>query len=232
MFYNFTIEIKNRGGLLGFTWLSGFFMAYVYKNTLLFSVIKRNLISDYFVATDVTEVFLAYFKLNIYLANHFFVLYSCYHLIIFFISALYYVEYFFFINIFFISLINLIFFTFFIHCVGIPTTWEFFIKTQAAICSQIIPIYFENRLYKLLEFYLTFFKFGVLSSFLFTALIFLSAEINKNLVTLKKNRSMFHFSLVIVIIILSPPDLLSFLSASSLFIIIFEFGILFNSLKT
>jgi Sec-independent protein secretion pathway component TatC len=231
MFYSLTIEIKNRIFLLGFTWLSGVIIAYAYKNTLLFSIIKRNITTDYFITTNVTEVFLIYFKLNVCLTNYFFILYCCYHLIMFFVSALYYTEYFFFVNILFISSLNLIFFVVFVYYIGIPITWDFFIKSQIIVSNQVVPIYFESKLHELLEFYLSFFEFGVLSSFLLTSLVFLSVEINKNLIALKKSRSTFHFSLIIIIILLTPPDLLSFLSAGLVFITTFELCVLLNSLR-
>lgn len=231
MFYNLIIEIKNRGLLLGFTWLSGFFVGYTYKTALLFSIIKCVIINDYFITTNITEVFLTYFKLNVTLANYFSIFYCCYHLIVFFVSGLYYVEYFFFVNILFISLLNLIFFIIFVYCAGIPITWDFFIESQTIISDQIVPIYFENKLSELLEFYLSFFRFSFLSSSLLTCLIVLSIEINKSLIALKRRRNTFHFSLILIIILLVPLDLLSFLFVSFVFITIFELCIIFNSLK-
>lgn len=231
MFYNFTIEVRNRVFLIGFTWLSGFCAAYVYKNTLLFSVIKRNLTTDYFITTDIAEAFLTYFKLNLSLANCFFIIYCCYHSTVFFVSALYYVEYIFFVSILSVSSINLIFLVLFVYYIGIPVTWELFTKAQTAVYSQIVPIYFENKLYELLDFYLSFFRFSVLSSFLSTILILSSVQINENLTALKRNRGAFHFSLITIIILLSPLDLFGFLFASLIFITIFELSILLNSLK-
>jgi Sec-independent protein secretion pathway component TatC len=135
------------------------------------------------------------------------------------------------VNILFISLLNLIFFVIFVYYIGIPITWDFFIKSQIIVSNQVVPIYFESKLHELLEFYLSFFEFGILSSFLLTSLVFLSIEINKNLIALKKSRSTFHFSLIIIIILLTPPDLFSFLSTALVFITAFELCVLLNSLR-
>lgn len=231
MFYHLILEIKNRTFLIITTWVSVFFITYHYKETLLFNLIKSNSTINYFLITNVTEVFLTYFKLNQFLANYFLTLYICYQLFLFCINGLYYTEYLFLKNLFLLNFINLICLTLFLNFFGIPNIWTFFFKYQELISNTLIPLHFETKLLEFLAFYTYFFHLTILNAIFFTILIFFSVNTNKNLLLLKNNRKIFHLFLLIIIILVTPPDLFSFLLISFIWITSFELILFFNFLK-
>jgi hypothetical protein len=231
MFYNLIVEIKNRIFLIGITWLSVFFIAYMYKEIFFLSIIKNNFFINYFIITHVMEVFFTYLKLSQSLANFFFIFYFCYHFFLFFISGLYYIEYYFLKNMFLICLVNLSFVVLITYFFGVSIFWSFFYKSQEAVSDYIIKIYFETKLNEFLIFYISLFHFTILSAFFFTVLVFFSIYIIRNLFILKSYRKVCHFCLLIIIIILIPSDLYSFLLIGVFVISIFEFFLFINFLK-
>ena len=231
MFYNLIIEIKNRILILLITWFSVFFIGYKYKEILFFSLLKSNITINYFIITNVTEVFLTYFKLNQLLANYFFIFYFCYHSFLFSITGLYYAEYSSLRNLIFMGLTSLTCFILLISFLGIPMTWAFFFESQQIVSDQIIPLYFETKLQEFLFFYESFLYLTVLNAFFFTILTFFSIHINKSLFLLKINRKIFHLFLLVIVILLTPSDIFSFISAGFILMFIFELVIFFNFLK-
>jgi Sec-independent protein translocase protein (TatC) len=223
--------MKNRILILLITWLSVFFIGYKYKEILFFILLKSNITIHYFIVTNVTEVFLTYFKFNQLLANYFFIFYFCYHSFLFFVTGLYYVEYSSLKHFIFVGLINLVCFILFIGFLGIPIVWTFFFKSQQIVSDQIIPLYFETKLQEFLFFYESFFHLTILNAFFFTILTFFSIYVNKNLFLLKINRKVFHLFLLIIVIVLTPSDIFSFISVGSILIFIFELFIFLNFLK-
>jgi Sec-independent protein secretion pathway component TatC len=93
------LEMKNRFFLLCITWLSILFVSYVYKETLLFTVIQPNLSLNYykdnfyFIFTNILEVFIVYLKLILFLSLQISFIYLFYHIFIFLSSGLFYLEY-------------------------------------------------------------------------------------------------------------------------------------------
>jgi|DEB19_MinimDraft_2_1074335.scaffolds.fasta_scaffold05251_2 sec-independent protein translocase protein TatC len=224
-------EIRNRIFLIMLTWSSVFLMGYQYKQILLFRIVKSNVAINYLITTDVTEIFLTYFKLNQFLANYFLTIYFCYHFFLFFISGLYYVEYTFFKKIVLTYSGILIFSILFADLVGISVVWSFFLEFQQNISNQIFQIYFETKLDQFLTFYLSFLNLAIIFALVFTFLIFFSIYINKNLLILKLYRKTFHFCLLIITILITPSDLFSFFAVSLVLLIVFELFLLFNFFK-
>lgn len=231
MFYNLIVEIKNRIFLILITWFSVFFVAYIYKEIFFLSIIKNNFFINYFIITHVMEVFLTHLKLSQFLANFFFIFYFCYHSFLFFVSGLYYMEYSFLKNIFLICLVNLSLVVLITYFFGVYIFWSFFFKSQQAVSDYIIKIYFETKLNEFLIFYLSLFRFTILSTFLFTILVFFSIYIIRNLFVLKSYRKICHFCLLITLAIIIPSDLYSFLLIGVFVISIFEFFLFFHFLK-
>jgi Sec-independent protein secretion pathway component TatC len=231
MFHNLIVEIRNRISIVLTTWISIFFISYKYKEILLFSLLQLNKNINYLIVTNITEVFLIYFKLNLFLADYFFIFYFGYHFFLFFVPGLYYAEYMFLKNLFLIGLINLICSIFFIIWIGVPITWAYFFKYQQIVSNQIIPLYFEIKLEEFLVFYTSFLHLSILSAFFSTTLIFFSMFINKNLFLLKINRKAFHLNLLIISIFLTPPDIFSFFLVGFVLMLIFELFIFFNFLR-
>lgn len=231
MFRNLIIEIKNRILILLITWVSVFSICCKYKEILFFSLLKFNITIDYFIITNITEVFLTYFKLNQLSANCFFIFYFFYHSFLFFVTGLYYIEYFFFKNLIFVGFINLVCFVLLINFVGIPLIWAFFLKSQEVISNQVIPLYFETKLQEFLFFYVSFFHWAILNAFLFTVLTFFSNYVNRNLFLLKINRKIFHLCLLIIIILLTPSDIFSFILTGFVLVFIFEFSVFLSFLR-
>lgn len=97
----YILEIKSRAILLFANGFSVILVGYLYKEIILFVIIEPNLLINikksletfYFIFTDVTEVFLIYFKLIIFLSLQILYVYSIYHFFIYLSPALFHFEY-------------------------------------------------------------------------------------------------------------------------------------------
>ena len=93
-YYKYYIEIKNRFSLLLTCWLFTLTTCYFYKETLLFILINSSSYTEqYFIFTDISEIFYVYLQLTVFVSNQVTLLMLLYHNIIFLSSGLYKSEY-------------------------------------------------------------------------------------------------------------------------------------------
>jgi hypothetical protein len=73
--FKYILEIKNRLFLLLFTCVSTLVICYLYKETLIFLLVKSNIFFSnnfYFIFTNVTEIFSVYIQYMLYIMDLFF----------------------------------------------------------------------------------------------------------------------------------------------------------------
>jgi Sec-independent protein secretion pathway component TatC len=99
-YYIYISEIKNRIFLLFLTWISTIFACYFYKEIILFYILNSTngnkieyTVMNYFIFTDVTEIFQIYMQLIFFISNQIILIYFFYHYLIFLSSGLYTFEY-------------------------------------------------------------------------------------------------------------------------------------------
>ena len=228
---NYLIEIKQRSLIVIFCCIFTSTVCYIYKEILLFIVIKLNIINYYFIFTDVTEIFYIYIRLILFINIHFFFIYSSLHCLSFISPALSKNEYNFIIYLFKISLtfwfISLVF-TFL--CL-IPFSWEFFFSFKKFDYYNPVNLHLESKLNEYLEFiiysyYLSLIYFQSIN--LFFILILLKKF---NIRIVKKFRKVFYYTFCFISTFLCSFYILSQLTSFFFFIFFYEMIILFSIIK-
>lgn len=211
-------ELKNRLFLQLFFFFFNVFFFFFYKEFLLFLIVKitySNIVvystlnfNYYFIFTNVTEIFLAYYDIIFY-CNWFI---FCYYLLIqnfFFLGpAFFKLEY---QKIFF--LLKVSFFFFFFSCFisyfyVIPTTWDFFLSFQKALVQNYQNnFFFEIKLAEYINFCKNvnsycFFYFQIL-----TIAFFIYYQKIK-IILIKKYRKICYYFLIFFVMLIGSSDLL------------------------
>lgn len=228
--YKYYTELKNRTCLILSAWFTTILVSYIYKETLLFLIIKPSLIYStndmYFIFTDVTEVVSVYFKIILFVGNHVIIFFTVYHLILFFYLGLYSIEY---TRLNFVIKVILLFFLIsivFFHKVILPTSWHFFLSFQSFSLLKSINLYFESKLNEYLTFYIASYYICVCYCQIFVLLIFFFEYIKTSTTKIKQSRKVIYYSFVIISTLITPPDIISQLALSLNIIIIYEFILL------
>nr|YP_010516652.1 SecY-independent transporter protein [Haslea pseudostrearia]UXN44195.1 SecY-independent transporter protein [Haslea pseudostrearia] len=225
--YKYYIELKNRVFLLLLAWIATLLVSYIYKETLLFLIIRpslnyTNVETVYFIFTDVTEIFAVYFKIIMFLGNHIIIGFSLYHLILFFYLGLYNTEY---KKLSFTIKIVITFFLIsilFFNKILLPTSWHFFLSFQSFSLLKSINLYFESKLNEYLTFYITSYYVCVCYCQIFVLLIFFLEHIKTQVNKIKQSRKILYYSFIIVSTLITPPDVISQLVLSLSLILIYE----------
>ena len=191
--YKYYIEIKNRSFLLFLAWVSAIFVSYVYKETLLFLILKPSLSCAnneivYFIFTDVTEVVSVYFKIIMFLGNHIILFFTLYHLTLFLYLGLSRKEYQT-LN-FILQLTGIIFFIsgVLFYKILLPISWQFFLSFQTFSLLKSIDLYFESKLNEYLNFYMTTYFICVFYCQIFVLLVLFLDYLKANLEKIKYYR--------------------------------------------
>ena len=241
--YKYFFEIKNRLILTFIVWFSLTLISYFYKETLLFIIVKPNILMKinltiensnifYFIFTNVTEILATYLQLVIFIVSQVQLIIIIYHLFLFFSPALFYYEYLYLK--FIIKTMVLIWFlsallaTYYF----IPFTWNFFLSFQNLTISDSLNLHFEAKLNEYLCFYISFFYlYEFYCQFFVFLLVFLN-YINVNINSIKKFRKVYYYFFILFSTFISPPDIFSQIFLSIIFIFVFELmlgGILFKT---
>lgn len=90
--YDYYFEIKNRFSLLLLTLFSTLVICYLYKEVLLFIIVKPSTFFFrenffYFIFTDVTEIFSVYFSIVLFTAKQVTFIYMLYHFLTFLVPS-------------------------------------------------------------------------------------------------------------------------------------------------
>lgn len=220
----YLLEIRNKFTLLTITLLSTLLVCYWYKNVLLFLVTQMHLndVNFYFIFTDVTELFLIYFRIIFFFSIQIGIWYLFYHLLSFLSTAFYFHE------LKFISfLLNSgTFFWFFSSLLSsyilIPFGWNFFLSFQL---QQ--GFYFEARISEYFNFYSNAYFLCLIYCQLLTLLFLFLANIQQNYIYIKKYRKLYYYIFLIFSTFVTPPDLISQILTTLLIILIYEIILLF-----
>lgn len=235
MLYNYYLELKNRIFLLIITWLITVIICYLYKEILLFLLIKANselynLKSFYFISTGLTDVFKVYLRLSYFLSTQFLILIFFYHFIIFIAPALFYYEY----KIIKIFIFNFCLFfcisIFSINYFIIPNIWNFFFSFQNNNLLNI-NIFFEAKISDYLNFYINVYYTTVAVNYIFFIVLILLNFVQNKIIFVLKTRKIFYFVFLIIATLVTPPDVISQVFLVLYFILIFELLIWLNIVK-
>ena len=236
-YYKYYLEIQNRIILLFLTWLFTLFTCYLYKEAILFfilnfthffhSTFENQTTFNYFIFTDVTEVFYVYMNLIIFISNQTVLFSFFYHFLMFLSPSLYKFEYnsfYFLIKIsFFIFIVFILTLNFFL----MPLSWNFFLNFQHNVFS-FIPIFFEAKISEYLTYYINFYHLCLLNSQFSLLMLIYIHHFSKNAKEIKKFRKIFYFTFVIFSTLITPPDVISQLYFSFFFILIYETIVFLN----
>lgn len=221
----YLLEIRNKFTLLIITLFSTLLVCYWYKDVLLFLVTQMHLndVNLYFIFTDVTELFLVYFRLVFFFSIQIATWYLFYHLLSFLSTALYFYEF------KFISFLlgSGTFFWFFSSLLSsyilIPFGWNFFLSFQL---QQ--GFYFEARLNEYFNFYSNVYFLCLIYCQLLTLLFLFLANIQQNYSYIKKYRKLYYYTFLIFSTLVTPPDLISQILTTLLITLVYEVILLFS----
>lgn len=233
----YLLEIKNRFSLLCVTLFTILVVSYLHKETLLFVVIQPNLSLNeckdnfYLIFTNVLEVFTVYLRLILFLSLQIGFIYLFYHTFIFLSSGFFYSEYLYFK--FFIKIALVVWFLSIVLStfILIPLSWNFFLGFQNLIIAKSLNLHFEAKLNEYFSFYISFYYLcEFYCQFVGFFIILLDCR-NSNVNFVKKFRKLYYYCFIIFSILISPPDIASQILISLIFILIYEFLILFFLFK-
>lgn len=236
---NYFIEIKNRIFLLFITWVSIVFIGFLYKEVLLFLFIKPALyndltkfpVFDYFIYTNVSEIFTAFFHIILFISNQIFFVYFFYHTLIFISPGLYYFEHWYLRTTFTLGIFFLILSIFVLNSFLLPISFKFFFNFQNSFKNKMINFYFEAKLIEYFQFYINLYYTCIFSFQFFTVLIIFLEYININSNTVKNFRKFFYFIFVIFATLITPPDIFSQIFLSLVVVFIYELLVICIFLK-
>jgi sec-independent protein translocase protein TatC len=226
-------EIKNRIILTFLTFCSTILIEYFYKEVLLFlfleSEISRNYTFkiNYFIFTDVTEIFLVYFKLMLFISFQISFFYTCYHIFVFLSHGVFITEYRNFTYVLKFAAMIWVLSLIISKYVLIPMMWDFFFNFQN---SRFMHFHFEAKLNEYLDFYIKFYYIFIVYCQTFTLLFIFFIKIN-NILLIKKFRKLFYYFFVLFSTCVSPPEVFSQLVLSFILIFFFEFFIFVITIK-
>ena len=226
MFNKYFLEVRNRTILILFSWGFALLVSYLNKETLLFLLIKPNLIlfKDkyfYFIATNLTDMFSAYLHLSYFVAFQTAIVFGLLQLKSFIAPALYKKEHQQ-IHLFYrLSLVFLLLSILFLHNIVLQCCWRFFSSFQnSSTCS--INIFLEMRVTEYLSFYILIYYITVLIGQAFVFVFLMIDALEKKLLFIKKTRKIFYLSFFLLATVVTPPDVISQIFLGSFFIIFYE----------
>ena len=227
-------ELKFRFFYLSLSFFITFFIAYFYSDVLfyllaipLLNQINLNLFS--FIATNISEIFISYIKLALFISIYSSLLIIIYHIYSFLTPALYKFEQIYLFNtikFFFILLIFSFICTYFII---IPIIWNFFLSFQSS--SDIINLHLNPKINEYINIIL---KLFIVFTFCFQLPFFLKLSLDFNILTLDSLINKRHLFILFFFFfggLISPPDIYSQVILAFICILFFEITILFKLLS-
>ena len=229
-------ELRNRFFLIILCWISIFLIAYLYKEILLFELLKPTtektlIMFNSFIFTNVTELFSVYIELAFFISKQITVFYIFYHFFSFLLPGLYVYEYSLIKSFFKIIIIFWIISTIIYYYYLAPVIWNFFLSFQENLSKQQINIKFEAKISEYLSFFIEMYNHCHLQFqiFVFIILFLNHHSDNKNLI--KQYRKFLYFIFLLVSTIITPPDIFSQLIIYFVLILFFEIMILIQFFK-
>lgn len=232
MIYKYLLEIKYRILFSIIAWNFLIINCYCFKETLLYFIMATSSTNSvYFLTTDVTEVFLTYVQLSLYVAKQVTIVFIYFQTFTFLSTGLYMFEYIYLKNIAIIVFVGWLICIFVLNSIIFPTSWDFFFKFQEYLSFQNLTFHFEVKLNEYLIFYKSMHHLSN-SIFQITILFFVFIDLFKtNLLIIKKLRKVAYFFFFLFSTISTPPEILYQLIVSICMIMIYEIRIIYTVLK-
>lgn len=210
--FSYITEIKNRAFLVLMLACSCFVVLYIYKETILFLIIKNFqrsyfVISNFnFLSTDITEIFLIYISLIKFFSLQMICLFCFYNTFVFFVPALYKIEYFI-LKKFFFNLILIWFGSFILNnYVLVPLLWEFFFSFQSIHYYSLLDFYFEAKISSYLSFYKAVYFICLLYTACFLIMLTIFSFVVNKFLFIKKYRKVYYYFFFIISTSISPHN--------------------------
>lgn len=214
-------ELKNRFFLILFHWVCLLLTGYLYRNFLVFKILKINeLFLDYLLFNELYDLFLVYSSIIFSFSNCTVSIFLFFHFLVFFRKALYFREYKALANFYILSVLNFVLsFTVFNYLL-FPGLLKFFIKLFFDH-KGLADFFLELKVLNYVYFYLdNFLAFIILSQVLFTVLFLVSIYVKVR--QIKHLKKYMHVLFVVLITVLTPPDVATQLVSFIVFIFLFE----------
>jgi len=229
-YYKYYVEIKNRCFLLSTCWVFTLLVCYFYKETILFLLINSSDYAEqYFIFTDISEIFYVYLQLTFFISNQTVLLMLIYHSLIFLSSGLYKSEYeklqFAFKTYLFSWICSIIL----LNKIIIPVSWNFFLSFQEA---DGLSFFFEAKIIEYLNYFTNLYYICFLNCQLLAAITLLLNNYSKNMNRIRKFRKLFYMIFVIFSTLTTPPDIISQVLMSASLITFYEILLFLSILRT
>lgn len=241
--YYYYFEIKNRLLIVGFQWLFTTLICYYYKEKILlflfYPVYKTYLCNvdllsfyiDYFIFTNVSDIFNVYLNIVIFFSNQITIIFLFYHITTFLSPGLYFFEYkklIFLINVFLLSHVFSFILT---NEILLPLSWNFFLYySKLHNFNKIIKFFFEPKATDYFNYYKNLYYLSLLN---FCFIAFASnfvIYLNSSLIKIKTYRKIFYFNFILFSTFITPPDVISQILLSLILIVFYEFLIFYRIL--
>ena len=214
IYFNYLTEIKNRFICVIIACFLSSYVAYEYKEVLLFILIKPSTCffeeqSLYFIYTNISELFYTYINLILTTTIQTNVVFFFFQMIQFLKPGLYKSEsilikkYFTVITTTWISTI------FVVYKLIIPFSWDFFFAIQNQIKENQIEFFFEAKLNEYLLFVMSTFNICLLNLMLISLMSAYLYKIPNTLKYVKIYRKKIYFILFLLASVITPPDIFS-----------------------
>lgn len=228
-YYKYYVEIKNRCFLLSTCWIYTLLICYFYKETILFVVIdSSNYSQQYFIFTDISEIFYVYLQLTFFIANQITLTMLLYHSLIFLSSGLYKSEYEKLQFAFQIYIFSWICSIILLNKIIIPVSWDFFLSFQK---TEGVALFFEAKIIEYLNYFTNLYYICFLNCQLLAVITLLLNNFSKNMNRIRKFRKLFYIIFVIFSTLTTPPDIISQVLMSTNLITLYELLLFLSILK-
>lgn len=213
LFNLYITEIKYRSFMLLICSFCILLTSCFYKEILLFVLINASSYlstpsqKQYFILTNVTEIFYVYTELILFVSSQAFIVGSVYHLWIFISFGLYKSEHKGLKNFFKLFILAWLFSVCMLHEILIPISWAFFSSFQRRSPFQAVPMFFEAKLAEYLEFYTSLYYVCLLNcqGFMFMSLFI--NNLGKNMRLIGSFRKLIYYLIVVFSTLVTPPDI-------------------------
>lgn len=226
--------MKNRFFLLITCWGVVSVTCYIYKEPILFLLIKPSNYSQmaenkpYFIFTDISEVFYVYLQLTFFVSNQIATIMLLYHVLLFLSSGLYKLEY---------KKLQFAFKIFILSWSGsivllskfiVPLSWSFFLSFQQA---DNISFFFEARIVEYFNYFTNLYYICFINCQILTIIALALNNYSDDMRKTRKFRKLFYLIFVLFSTLTTPPDIISQILMSISLIVFYELLLFSNILK-
>jgi len=226
------LEIRNRITLVTLSWVAAITASWTYKEVILFFISQPHKIfyrtSNYFILTSIFEIFTAHFQTITFIGTQFLAIYFVYNLVMFLSSALCKNEYLLCVLWLQLSFLYWILVTLGFNSYVAPTLLYFFLCSRE---SSHVKLYLEPKLIEYLNLYMSTYDYIIWYSQILFLLFFLIYHLDLKFNDMQDFRKIYHYFLMVFIVLSTPPDLLLQLVLVFLYIGGFEGFFFFTCLR-